>query len=99
MIIERIPITLGKVKELVGQGEKQDKIKMFINQFSPLKVEKASKMEEELKKLDLIKLKNEHIVKIVDLMPEDSADLSKALPNVSLNQDKVNKILDVVKRY
>jgi len=99
VIKEKTPLTLGEVTSLVGEGEKQDKIKLFIKQFSVLSADKAKEMKAELKKLDLMKLKDEHIVKIVDLMPEDSADLSKALPDVSLDQDEVNKILDVVKKY
>ena len=56
-------------------------------------------MKKELKKLDLIKLKDNDIVKIVDFMPEDAVDLNKIITEVSLDQDEVNKILEIVKKY
>ncbi len=46
-----------------------------------------------------MKLKEEHIVKIVDFMPGDASDLNKVMVDVSLDQEEVNKILDVVKKY
>ena len=46
----------------------------------------------------LLKIKNEHIVKIVDLMPEDASDLNKIFTDVSLTEDETNKILDIIKK-
>jgi len=99
VIKEQTPLTLAEVVDLAGDSEQAEKVKSFIKKFNKMKVEKAKEMEEELKKLDLIKLKEEHIVKIVDFMPEDVVDLSKILVDVSLDQEEVNKILDVVKKY
>ena len=47
--------------------------------------------------MDLLKLKREHLVKIIDLLPEDSSDLNKVFTDVSLNEDENNKILELVK--
>jgi len=101
MIKEITPLTFAEVSDIVGDGENAKKIKDFIKkmQDKPLLLDKAKALKEELKALNLLKLKDEHIVKIVDFLPEDGADLSKVLPEVSLDQDEVNKILDVVKKY
>ena len=101
MIKEITPLTFAEVSDIVGGGEKAKKIKDFIKkmQDKPLLLDKAKALKEELKDLNLLKLKDEHIVKIVDFLPEDGADLSKVLPEVSLDQDEVNKILDVIKKY
>ena len=90
---------MAEVADLAGDLGKEKKIKQFIKKFTKLKPDKAKEMKEDLKKLDLIKLKDEHIVKIVDFMPEDAVDLNKVLPGVSLDQDEVSKILEVVKKY
>jgi len=47
----------------------------------------------------LIKLKEEHIVKIVDFMPSDASELNKVIIEVSLDAEEVNKILEVVGKY
>jgi DNA-directed RNA polymerase subunit F len=56
-------------------------------------------MRDELRNLNSIKLKEEHFVKIVDFMPEDAADVIKVLPGISLNQDEITQILEIVKKY
>ncbi len=99
MIRDSTPLTLAEVSELVGESEKEEEVKKFIKKFTKMKPEDAKKMRKELTDLDLIKLKEDSIVKIVDFMPDDSIDLSKILEGVSLDQEEVSKILDVVKKY
>ena len=52
-----------------------------------------------MKKLDSMKIKKEHIVKIINLLPADSSDLNKIFTDVSLDEDETNKILEIVKKY
>lgn len=99
MIKEQKPLTMAEVAELAGDTEKETKLKAFMKQFIKIDAKEAVKMKEELLAMDSIKLKEEHLVKIVDFMPEDAADLIKVLPGVSLNQDEVTKILEIVKKY
>ena len=96
---EETPITLAEVVTLAGDSEKADSIKKFIKGFNKMDVAKAREMKVALVELDLIKLKDEHIVKIVDFMPSDAADLNKVLVEVSLDGDEVTKILEVVKNF
>jgi len=98
-INEETPITMAEVASLVGDSEKGKAIKKFIKNFSKIPVEKAKEMEKELKALDLIKLKDTHIVKIVDFMPSSASELNKIVIDISLSQEEIDKILDVVKKY
>jgi len=99
MIQNSTPLTLAEVVELAGEGEKAQKTKMFVKRFVKIKADEAKKIKQELKELDILKLKDEHIVKIIDFMPEDSTDLSKVISEVSLDQDEINKIFDVIKKH
>ena len=99
VVKEEKPITMAEVAALAGEGEKADAIKKFISNFTKMTAEKAKEMKEELRNLDLIKLKEFHPVKIVDFLPIDATELNKILPEVSLDQDEVNKILDVTRKY
>jgi len=96
---EETPITMSEVVALAGDSERGEAIKKFIKDFNKMPVEKAKEMKEELKALDLIKLKDLHIVKIVDFIPTDASELNKVIIEVSLSQDEVNKILEVTKKY
>jgi len=98
-IQEETPITMVEVAALAGDSEKGEAVRKFVKQFTKMPVKKAKEMKEELKALDLIKLKDSHIVKIVDFMPTDASELNKVLIEVSLDQEEVTKILDVVKKY
>ena len=98
-IKEETPITMAEVVALAGDSDKGKEIKKFIKNFNKMPVEKAKEMKEELGALDLIKLKEASIVKIIDFMPTDASELNKILVEVSLDQDEVTKILDVVGKF
>jgi len=98
-IKEERPITMAEVVSLAGDSEKAEEIKKFIKSFNKMNVKKALEMKEELVALDLIKLKDEHIVKIVDFVPKSASDLNKVIIEVSLDSDEVAKILEVTGKY
>ncbi len=100
MILERTPLNLEEVKEIlesIEDSDKKEEMKTYLKKFLKTKPEKVKKIKEELRKLDLLKMKREHLVKIVDLVPEDATDLNKIFTDVSLNEEETNKILNVVK--
>lgn len=99
MIKEQRALSMAEVLKLAGESEKEVKLKGFIKQFVKMDAPTAKKMTEELTALNSIKLKEENIVKIVDFMPEDAADLIKILPGISLNQDEITQILEITKKY
>ncbi|RMD45959.1 hypothetical protein D6829_00810 [Candidatus Pacearchaeota archaeon] len=98
-INEERPITLAEVAKLVEGSEKGKEIEGFIKKFVSLPYEKAVELKKEIVSLNILKLKEAHIVKIVDFLPKDATELNKILNDVSLDQEEVNKILDVVKKY
>lgn len=99
MIKESRPISMAEVVSLVGDSEKAEEIKKFMKNFDVLEFDKAKELESEIKALDLIKLKDEYIIKIVDFVPTDATELNKVIVEVSLDADEVNKILEVTKKY
>lgn len=94
-----MPLSLSEVTELSGDSEKEKELKKFIKGFVKLKPEKAKELREDLRNLGLLKLKEEHMVKIVDFLPEDASDVNKIISDISLDQDEINKILEIVKKY
>ncbi|MFA5061217.1 MAG: hypothetical protein WC494_02790 [Candidatus Pacearchaeota archaeon] len=99
VIKEEKPLTMAEVTELVKDLENSKEIKDFIKKFNKTKFEDAMKIKEELKSLDLIKLKDSHIVKIIEFIPIDSSEITKILPEISLDGEEMEKILNVVKKY
>jgi len=100
MIHDRTPLNLNDVDAIlktIPDSEKKEEMTLFLKKFLKTKPENAKKIKNEIEKLDLLKIKEEHIVKIIDLHPEDASDLNKIFTDVSLNEDETNKILEIVK--
>jgi len=96
VIREERPITMAEVVSMAGEGEKSEKIKQFIRSFPVVDVKKALAIKEALANLEILKLKERHLVKIVDFLPSTAAELNKILSDVSLDQEEVEKILGAV---
>ncbi len=102
MIINNTPLSMPEsltyIKQKDGDLRNSDLIG-FIKKFTELKPNQAKDMREKLNLLKNIKLKNEHISKIIELLPDNNEDLNKIFMDISLDEDESNKILDIVKQY
>ncbi len=102
MIKEMKELSIAEVKktlEGVEDSEKKTQFEIFLKKFSKTSFKKASELKKDIQDLNLIKLKEEHIVKIIDLMPEDTSDLNKIFTDVSLDEDETKKVLELVKKH
>ena len=102
MIKERKALSMGEVKNIIGDLEESEKIgliKALTKKFSKIDGGKAEKLREELEGLGLLKMKQMDIVKIIDLLPENASELNKIFTEVTLDGDETNKILETVKKY
>jgi len=101
MIIETKPLSLAETEEIVEtlETEEEKEIRSFLKKFIKLDAEKAKQLRKELESLEIMRMKDEHIVKIIDLLPEDVSDINKIFAEVSLEENEINKILEVVKKY
>ena len=101
MILESKPITMAESKEILKDydTEKAKASIIMIKKFSKLTSEEAKKIFSEIKKLNLEKLKDEDIVKIIDFLPEDPESLRKifAGSDITFDQDEISKILNAAK--
>lgn len=95
MIKESKALSLSEASEYIEDTD----LKGFIKKFTKTKADDAKKLRQEIEKLDSIKIKQEHIVKIIDLLPEDEQDLAKIFNEVDLDKDEISKILEIVKQY
>lgn len=101
MKVEMKPLSSVEAEKIIASS-KQDgenkEIENFLKKFIKLDEKKAEKIEKELDALEIIKLKEEHKVKIIDLLPEDASDINKIFTDVSLDENEIDKILEVVKK-
>ena len=101
MIISNKPLSMAESLKYVQHEEEDSKtgVKGFIKKFVKISTKDAEEMRKKLEELDILKMKDEHIAKIIDLLPEDSEDLNKIFSDISLDEDESNKILEIIKQY
>jgi len=99
MINKMKPLCLAEVKDLIGDIEDKKELDDYIKKFGNLSKEDSLKLGEEIRELDNMKVKEEHIVKIVDFIPKNSEELNKIFTDISLDEEECNKILEIVKGY
>ncbi|MBU0667007.1 MAG: hypothetical protein ABIC91_04445 [Nanoarchaeota archaeon] len=108
-IIEKNPINIVELKEELKAIKKRDeeltfragKTEDYLNDFSRLSKKEATELVDKLKALDIARLKDEFIHKIIDLMPRTVPELKVILQGYSLtiNNENLKKIMDVVTVY
>ena len=82
-----------------SKNESESKIKNFMEDFKKLDLEKAKSLRKKIEEMDLLKVKDSHISKIIDLIPEDKENLNKIFTDVSLDEDESKQILDVIEEF
>jgi DNA-directed RNA polymerase subunit F len=96
MIKNNTPLSMAESTEYL---EKDSNAMIFIKKFSTLSAKDAKEMRKKLENLQLIKVDDTHISKIIDLIPEKSEEINKIFIDVGLDENETKKILDVVKEF
>lgn len=100
MIKDKTPLCMHEVRDLIEKSKETDRVKdidLFIKKYSKLNSEKSEKLKKDLEKLDIIRLKQIDIIKIVDMAPENAIELNKIVIEAGLEADETNKILETIK--
>jgi len=94
------PLSMAEVVNYLKESEEsKSEIIGFIQKFSKLKVKEAKELKQELEGLNMIKIKSDYIIKMIDLLPETAEELNKIFVDVNLDEDEIKKILDTIKKY
>lgn len=100
MIKNNEPLSMAEAKGYIKKHEgSETDILGFINKFTKLSPKEAIELRKKLEDMKMMKLKKEHIVKIIDIMPENPENLNKIFVDVGLDEDETKKILETVKEF
>lgn len=100
MIKNSEPLNMAEVLEYIKKDkESETEIIAFIKKFNKLKAKEAIQLKQEIESLNIIKIRAEYLVKIIDLLPDNSEELNKIFVDVSLDEDETKKILDTIKKF
>lgn len=105
-VINEVPITMLEMKKKLDGIEKRDKELNFrakkVKEYLDIFVTKENKKNDELKKkimaLNISRLRERHITKILDIMPNDIDSLKILFSgdNITIKQEDLDNILKVI---
>lgn len=106
-ILSEKSLDMYQMKEELDKIKKRDKelnfrankTEDYLNQFTAVK--NTDKLVEKIAKLNIPRLKDQHISKIIDMMPATLDDLKAVLQGytVTLNQESMKKIVSTVNEF
>jgi DNA-directed RNA polymerase subunit F len=107
IIIEREPTIMAEVANTLKNRKdaernyEQKLVWEHVSKFRKLGVRDSRKMVEDLRALEMRRLKEEFIVQIVDLVPKNLKELKSVFADSksNLHNDELKQIMDVVKKY
>ena len=98
MIKDSFPLSTVEAIHLMEVAKAENsELKGFSNKFVKEDIKVAKKVRKEIEELGLLKVKAEHIAKLIDLMPDNLEDLNKIFIDVGLDENESNKILNIFK--
>ena len=102
-IISETPISAAQLKEELAKIKQRDKELNFRaakaeEHLETIGVKNADGLFEKINKLNISRLKEQHIYKIIDIMPKTVKDLKVVMQGytISLNNENMKKIVDIV---
>ncbi|MBI2575290.1 hypothetical protein HYV82_05390 [Candidatus Woesearchaeota archaeon] len=108
-ILSETPITMAELKAGLEAVKKRDKVPSFrvirteeyLSSFETLRPDEAGKLFDKLMKLNIPRLREVHICKLIDLLPADANDVKLILQGytITVSNDNIKKIVDTVREF
>jgi len=103
------PVAMSEVKEEITKIKKRDKelnfrssrTEEYLNIFVKLDHKKAGELRAKLEKLGIPRMGEEHIVKIIDILPKTVEELKIVLQGypLTITKENMKKVVDTVLEF
>ncbi len=105
-VVSEAPISMVTLKGELDRIEKRDgelnirtqRTQEYLSQFVTLSEKEAQELFDKINKLEIPRMKDFHIHKIIDLMPSNTDDVKTILQGytITVKQENLKKIADLV---
>lgn len=100
MIRNTTPLSMAESLEYIEKEKKAEKpVAEFIKKFVRITPKEAKELRKKLEGLNIIKLNDVSISKIIDILPEKAEEINKIFVDISLDENETKKILDTIKEF
>jgi len=108
-LLSETPVSLSEVKNTIELNKKEkkelnfreNKVIEYANLFCKIKPKESIQLKEEIANLKIARLKERHMIKIIDILPEDVETLKVVFAGeeLTLKTEDLNKIIEITKKY
>jgi DNA-directed RNA polymerase subunit F len=108
-LIQESPLPLPELKEKLESIEKRDKeltfrgnkVKDYLNKLIKLDTKQTAELKQKILDLEIPRIKDRQIIKILDILPEDLDDLRSVFTGetTTVTQENMEKLIEAVKPY
>ncbi len=97
MILNKTALSLAQVKEYTKNVDESKPIALYLKKFCKISKADADNLAVDIRALNNPKIKEENIIKILDMLPHDAEDMNKIFLEVSLTEEELKIILTLIK--
>ena len=107
-VIKKAAITFAELRKELKSIKKRDgqlsfranKTEEYLDAFTKISTKDVKEIKDEIEKLKLTRLKENHIAKLIDLMPKTVSEAKIILQGYSLSikNEELKKIVDIIKK-
>jgi len=100
MIKNSIPLSMAESLEYIEKDKKaENPARDFIKKFVKISPKEAKEIRKKLEGLDIVKMNDLLITKIIDILPEKAEEVNKIFIDIGLDENETKKILDTIKEF
>ena len=106
-ILEAKPISMVELKERLNSIKERDselnaraaRVESYLNLFAKIPTEKAAELKKRIKELEIPRLKEEVIIKLIDILPKDEESVKAVLQGfpTAVSQENIKRIAQLIK--
>lgn len=108
-VISDQPLNLYEVKKELKAVKKRDeqlsvrasRVDEYVTMFTPLSEKAATELKEKIKALDVPRMKEEYLDKLIDILPINEEDVKTLLSGygITVKNENVAKISELISEY
>lgn len=100
MIRNTTPLSMAESLEYIEKDKKSEKTAAeFIKKFVKINTKEAKELRKKLEELNIMKMNDLNISKLIDILPEKPEEVNKIFIDVGLDENETKKILDTIKEF
>jgi len=108
-VLEKRPVSITEVKDILKTIHKRDeelsfrggKTEEYVNDIVSLTAKKAKDLAKKIEELNIPRLRDTQIIKIIDTLPESPEHLKVIMSgfNITITKENLKKITDAIDEY